>query len=162
MDTATMVPAEFETLYREHCDAVYRSAFRILGSAEDSEDILQTVFLRFLRRDPGQQHIDQPEYYLRRSAVNAALDLIRSRQAKSSPKLSLDDLHADPSQNPQQELRIRLRAALATLEPRWAEVFTLRYIEGFGNKEIAALLDMSQALVAVILFRSRQKLQKEL
>ena len=72
-----MVPAEFETLYREHSDAVYRSPFRILGSAEDAEDVLQTVFLRFLRRDPGQQQIDQPEYYLRRSAVNAALDRTR-------------------------------------------------------------------------------------
>ncbi len=157
-----MVPADFETLYRSYSDAVYRSAWRLLGNAEDAEDVLQTVFLRFLRRDASMGDVAEPEYYLRRSAVNAALDLIRSRQSKSSPKLSLDDLPTDPSQNAQQELAVRLRAALATLEPRWAEIFTLRYIEGFGNQEIAAQLGLSQALVAVILFRSRQKLQKEL
>jgi RNA polymerase sigma-70 factor (ECF subfamily) len=162
METATMVPAEFETLYRSYSDAVYRSAWRLLGNAEDAEDVLQTVFLRFLRREASLGEVAEPEYYLRRSAVNAALDLIRSRQAKNSPKLSLDDLRSEPSSAPQQELSLRLRAALATLDPRWAEIFTLRHIEGFGNKEIAAQLGLSQALVAVILFRSRQKLQKEL
>lgn len=157
-----MVSAEFESLYRAHSDAVYKSAWRVLGNAEDAEDVLQTVFLRFLRRDAGQGTVKQPEYYLRRAAVNAALDLIRSRRAKPSAELSLDDLEGEAGQKAQQELRMRLREALGRLEPRWAEVFALRYIEGFGNKEIAAQLDMSQALVAVILFRSRQKLQKEL
>ncbi len=157
-----MAPAEFEKLYRDYSDAVYRSAWRIVGNAADAEDILQTVFLRFLRRDSASSLVDQPEFYLRRSAVNAGLDLLRSRHTKSSPKLSLEDLHTDPAGQPQQELRARLRAALTTLDPRWAEIFTLRYVEGFGNKEIAATLDMSQALVAVILFRCRQKLQQEL
>lgn len=162
METATMLPADIDSLYKAHADAVYRSAWRLLGRAEDAEDVLQTVFLRFLRRDASRENVAEPEYYLRRSAVNAALDLLRSRQRTASPKLSLEDLKQDPSMAGQQELRESLRAALGRLDPKWAEIFTLRYIEGLGNQEIAKLLDMSQAMVAVTLFRCRQKLQQEL
>jgi RNA polymerase sigma-70 factor (ECF subfamily) len=157
-----MIPAEIDRLYRAHSDAVYRSAWRLLGRAEDAEDVLQTVFLRFLRRDASLGWVSEPEFYLRRSAVNTALDLIRSRKRSSAPKVSLEELPRDPASNSQEELRQSLREALASLDPRWAEIFALRYIEGFGNKEIAEQLDMSQAMVAVTLFRCRQKLQKEL
>lgn len=154
-----MVSPDFERVYRESSDAVYRSAFRILGNTEDAEDVLQTVFLRYLRRDPSLGIIDNAEPYLRRAAVNAALDLIRSRKTKLA---SLDAMTTEPSTGAQQELRSRLADALSRLDPKWAEMFVLRFVEGYGNKEIAQILDMSQTLVAVTLFRARQKLQNEI
>ena len=60
------------------------------------------------------------------------------------------------------ELRDSLRRALATLSPRTAEVFALRYFEGYKNQEIAQMLGMSQVQVAVLLFRTRKQLQKEI
>ncbi|MBM3760666.1 MAG: sigma-70 family RNA polymerase sigma factor [Acidobacteria bacterium] len=158
-DHEPMVSTEFERVYRESSDSVYRSAYRILGNAEDAEDVLQTVFLRFLRRDPSLGIIDQPEPYLRRAAVNAALDMIRSRKTKTS---SIEEMANEPSSNARQELNTRLRDALSRIDAKWAEMFVLRFIEGYGNKEIAKLLDMSETLVAVTLFRTRQKLQKEI
>ena len=41
-------------------------------------------------------------------------------------------------------------------------MFTLRYIEGLGNREIAALMGTSQAVVAVTLHQTRSKLKKRL
>jgi RNA polymerase sigma factor (sigma-70 family) len=52
--------------------------------------------------------------------------------------------------------------ALAQLKPRSAEIFALRFLEGFGNPEIARMLGISQVLVAVIVHRTRQQLRKEL
>ena len=60
------------------------------------------------------------------------------------------------------ELRDRVRAALADLNPRAAEIFILRYFEGYGNREIARLLNTSWSTIAVTLHRTRAKLQKEL
>jgi RNA polymerase sigma-70 factor, ECF subfamily len=159
MDHTPMVSADFERVYRESSEAVYRSAYRILGNSEDAEDVLQTVFLRFLRRDLSLGVVDKVEPYLRRAAVNAALDLIRGRKTKVS---SFEDLKQEPSSRAQQELSARLRDALARIDPKWAEMFLLRYVEGYGNKEIALMLDTSQTLVAVTLFRTRQKLQNEI
>jgi DNA-directed RNA polymerase specialized sigma24 family protein len=51
---------------------VFRTAWRVTGSAADAEDVLQTVFLRHLRRAaPGFDR--QPGNYLSRAAVTAAL-----------------------------------------------------------------------------------------
>jgi len=51
---------------------------------------------------------------------------------------------------------------LAQLKPRAAEIFTLRFLEGFTNPEIAKMLGVSQVLVAVTVYRARQQLQREL
>jgi RNA polymerase sigma-70 factor (ECF subfamily) len=56
----------------------------------------------------------------------------------------------------------RLRSALGELSPRAAEIFTLRYIEELDNREIAALMHTSQAVVAVTLHQVRSKLKKRL
>jgi len=159
LDHTPMVSTDFERVYRESSEAVYRSAYRILGNAEDAEDVLQTVFLRFLRRDSSLGIVDTPEPYLRRAAVNAALDVIRSRKTKTT---SIERLAKEPASKAQQELHSRLRDALSRIEPKWAEMFLLRFVEGYGNKEIAQILGMSQTLVAVTLFRARQKLQNEI
>jgi len=42
--------ADFERIYRELAPLVYRTAWSVLGSREDAEDVLQTVFLKLLRR----------------------------------------------------------------------------------------------------------------
>jgi RNA polymerase sigma-70 factor (ECF subfamily) len=60
---------------------VFRTAWRVTGSAADTEDVLQTVFLRLLRQGRDPASIGNLENYLARAAVNAALDLVRSRIA---------------------------------------------------------------------------------
>ena len=60
------------------------------------------------------------------------------------------------------ELRQALGQALAQLKPRPAEIFALRFLEGFSNPQIAQMLGISQVLVAVIVHRTRQQLRKEL
>ena len=51
---------------------------------------------------------------------------------------------------------------MSRLSPRQAEIFTLRYLEGLGNLEIAKMLGASQTSIAVLLHRARHRLQKEL
>src|SRR5258707_8846164 len=43
-------PEELEVFFREHHDQVFRTAYRVTGSPSDAEDVLQTVFLRLVRR----------------------------------------------------------------------------------------------------------------
>ena len=58
------------------------------------------------------------------------------------------------------ELRDSLRRALSKLPPRNAEMFAMRFFEGYTNPEIAKLLGISQVVVAVTLHRTRRRLQK--
>jgi len=159
-EPAIAIPDELERSFRAHHGLVFRTAYRITGNADDAEDVLQTVFLRLLRRSEGAEGVKSEESYLRRAAVNAALDILRSR--KSNPTVELMDLPGEPSHRETTELRRVLAQALAKLEPRSAEVFTLRFLEGFTNPEIATMLGISGVLVAVIVHRTRRQLRKEL
>jgi RNA polymerase sigma-70 factor, ECF subfamily len=157
-----------DLIFREHHATVFRAAYRVTGNASDAEDVLQTVFMRLLRRQPDAEAVGNMEGYLRRAAVNAALDLIRSRQA--APQVPLDDvaplLPENASLAPDRlhrstEIRHWLREAVARLSPRAAEMFALRFFEGRDNPEIAQALGTTPASVAVTLSRTRDRIQQE-
>jgi RNA polymerase sigma-70 factor (ECF subfamily) len=156
-DSVIAIPTELEQAYRAHHGLVFRTAYRITGNAADAEDVLQIVFLRLLRREPSGEAIESHEGYLRRAAINAALDVIRARQAERTVELTTDFGHDNTL-----ELRQALARAMAQLKPRPAEIFVLRFLEGFTNPQIAKMLGISQVLVAVVVHRTRQQLRKEL
>lgn len=153
-----------ERIFAEHKDLVFRAAYRVTGNSSDAEDVLQTVFLRLLRLEEPPE-IRHQRAYLHRAAVNASLDLLRAR--KDSQNLPLEDqpemagsASASSSQETS-ELRAWLRRALAKLNPRWAEMFVLRFIEDYSNREIARMLGTSAAVVAVALHQTRAQLRKD-
>jgi RNA polymerase sigma-70 factor, ECF subfamily len=163
-----VLPPDPDLIFREHHSAVFRAAYRVTGNASDAEDVLQTVFMRLLRRHPDAEAVGNMEGYLRRAAVNAALDLIRSRQA--TPQVPLEDVAAMLPENAplapdrlyrSTEIRHWLRQAVARLSPRAAEMFALRFFEGRDNPEIAQALGTTPASVAVTLSRTRDRIQQE-
>lgn len=172
-------PIDPAALYGAHHAAVFRAAYRITGQAEDAEDVLQTVFLKLIRNtEPAA--IEHPRAYLQRAAVNAAINLLRQRRRHPASHLESGagvsraaDLSPDdagdgpqPTAGPETmpdpgraELRERLRAALAELPPRVAEIFALRYVEGFSNRQIAELYATSESSIGVTLHRARRSLR---
>lgn len=155
-------------MYARHHDRVFQAAWRVTGNAADAEDVLQTVFLRVLRREDAVILDETAGAYLQRAAVNAAVDLIRRRRsAKADPleerEATLADTALDPSKAHEgAETEMLVRRALAGLTPRAAEIFVLRYFEGYGNREIARMLDTSWSTVAVTLHRARARVRKTL
>lgn len=155
---------ELEQVFVQHKDLVFKAAYRVTGNPGDAEDALQTVFLRLVRQEVWPDITNMPAY-LRRSAVNASLDILRRR--KEAQFSSLDD-ETDPVEavsaataGRSTELRDWLRHALARLNPRSAEMFVLRFIEDYSNREIAGMMKTSPAVVAVILHRTRTQLKKD-
>ena len=164
----TQTVTQLEQVFRAHNACVLKAAYRVTGSMSDAEDVLQSVFLRLARGTVDPDSISNLESYLRRSAVNAALDLIRSRGDREVvPVESADNLRSNCSISPERalsslEIKTSLRRELAKLNPRTAEMFALRYLEGLDNPEIAREMNTSQAVVAVTLHRARARLKKGL
>jgi RNA polymerase sigma-70 factor, ECF subfamily len=164
----THAATELEGVFRAHHARVLKAAYRVTGSMADAEDVAQSVFLRLARGDIDYRGIEHLESYLCRSAVNAALDIIRARGHRENvPVETADELQASPGVSPERahssrEIRNRLRLGLAKLSPRAAEMFALRYFEGLDNPEIAQMMRTSQAVVAITLHRTRARLKKEL
>jgi len=159
---------DLEQAFRDHKDVVFRSAYRVTGNASDAEDVLQTVFLK-LARQGRLSEVKNARAYLCRAAVNAALDLLRTR--KDAQTISMDDedeagtAEAVMSKDigpGSDDLRQWLRQRLSLLNPKWAEMFVLRFIEEYSNREIAAAMNTSPAVVAVVLHRTRSQLKKDI
>jgi RNA polymerase sigma-70 factor (ECF subfamily) len=162
-------PQGVEALFREHHDQVFRAAYRVTGSAVDAEDVLQTVFLRLVRRKEKLDLSPSPGSYLHRAAVNASLDLLRSRTRSRS--VSIEEVAPaateSPEPNPEvqqldRELQTQIRRSIATLGPKAAEIIVLKYFEGHSNLEIAEMLGTSQMVIGVLLHRARTRLRKEI
>lgn len=165
----TQPPGELESLFQTHHGRVFRTAHRITGSAADAEDVLQTVFLRLIK---GQEHYDlsqNAEAYLARAAINASLDLLRSRTR--AKLVGLDDVDSESlassrrspeGEQSDRELQTLIRHAVARLGETAGEMFVLRYYEGHDNQEIARLMNTSPLVVGVTLHRARTKLKKEI
>jgi RNA polymerase sigma-70 factor, ECF subfamily len=168
MEPADASAADLEQVFREHHAAVFRAAYRVTGNAGDAEDVLQTVFLRLLKRDAEAQPVGNMASFLYRSAVNAALDLMRSRHhVRDIPLDELEPVLAEPAhRGPDRlqssgEIREWLRGALARLNPRIAQMVVLKFLEGKENPEIARILDTTPGTVAVTISRTRDRLEKE-
>jgi RNA polymerase sigma-70 factor (ECF subfamily) len=161
-----VLPTDIDRLYREHHAMILRTAFRITRNMRDAEDVLHSLFLRLIEREAGPDPGTNPGPYLHRAAVNLSLDLLRKRRrgaaleampaGRGSGESQPDELSA------RAELGDRLRAAIARLSPRGAEVFVLRHVEGYTNAEIAQMLGLSWGVVAVTLLRARRRLQKDM
>lgn len=160
---------ELERIFREHHGQVFGTAYRVTGSAQDAEDVLQTVFLRLLRRQGELDLSPSPGSYLHRAAVNASLDLLKSRARSGS--IPLDELpeptaeggDATPERRQRdREIRRSLRQAILSLGPKGAEVFTMRFLDDTPNREIAKTLGMTATAVGVALHRARNQVKQEL
>jgi len=162
--TLRQLPEEFEVIFREHSEFVYRTAYRVTGSAEDAEDVMQTLFLKLLRSPLPPEIQQKPRAYLYRAAVNTALNVVRSR--KNQVLTDRSDVlepsvpwqHSDRESDNQECLRM----ALADLKPKAAEIFILRYVHGYSDAEIGALLGTSRGTIAISLFRTRSRLRKSI
>jgi RNA polymerase sigma factor (sigma-70 family) len=162
--TSEPAAQELEEVFREHARLVYRTAYSVTGSAQDAEDVVQTLFLQLLRRGFPPGFAENPQAYLYRAAVNVSLNAVKSRQrhARNTERLepALEGLLAATAPDPETDLQERLVQAIAQLKPRAVEMLILRYEHNCSEAEIGKLLGTSRGVVAVTLFRARARLKK--
>src|SRR5678816_3772470 len=161
-ETRTALPEEFERLYQEHAAFVYRTALRITRNAEEAEDIVQTIFLRLLRRESSGDVHQRPRAYFYRAAVNAALDAIELRRNRSTitDVREIEATLHSPDSHAKEKLHHQLHKAIAELNPASAEILILRYMHNYSDATIARMLGKSRGVVAVTLYRARARLKK--
>ena len=158
----TPIIRELESIFQAHYRMTYRTAYAITGSSADAEDVVQTIFLRLIRREFPPDLIKKPAAYLYRAAVNLSLNTIRGRKRSIvSGVAALPDTRPVLSESDSaEEIHRRLYEAVAELTPESAQILILRYVHEYSAAEIAKLLGTSRGTIAVSLYRSRTRLRK--
>lgn len=157
-----MKQQEFEKLFSEHREMVYRAAYSVTGNKHDAEDILQDLFLKLIDHRLTLEFTANPAGYLYRAAINEARQRFRKRRRQNETDEGLEPLRDSASDGDQREkdMRERLLEAIAQLEPEHAEMLVLWADQGYTDAEIASMLGKTRGAVAVTLHRARARLKE--
>ena len=155
----------FEELYRQHAGRLYNLAFRMTGTAEEAEDLLQDVFLHAHRKLGSFRGESSLGTWLYRLGMNQCLDYLRGRQVKMGRATDSldDDAAAEPAARapsvPTAISRLDLDRAIAKLPEGCRAVFLLHDVEGFDHSEVAAVLGISEGTSKSQVHKARVKLR---
>ncbi|HEX8889073.1 MAG TPA: RNA polymerase sigma factor [Pyrinomonadaceae bacterium] len=160
--------AAFLELYERHRDAVFRFAYRMLGSTELAEDVTHDCFLSLLKhpmRFEGTR--SSLKTYLLAAARNLSMKQFRSVRGEDA----LEDLTTEPSvperRGPlhrllDEELGRAVRHAIESLAPLQREALILFEYEEMSLAEIAEIVGTDTGTVKARLHRARQSLKRQL
>ncbi len=141
-----------------YADLVRRVCMIHLKNHADTEDIFQTVFLKYVTGTTEFESEEHEKAWIIRVTINACKDLLRS--FFRSRTVSLDDLLEQPDQVPEDHREV-LEAVLA-LPDKYRDVVYLHYYEGYTAPEIGTILHKNPNTVYTLLTRARDELRKML
>jgi RNA polymerase sigma-70 factor (ECF subfamily) len=155
----------FEELYRQHAGRLYGLVLRMVGSAQEADDLLQEVFLHIHRKLGSFRGDSSLGTWLYRLGMNHCLDHLRGRQARMGRATdSLDEEGmAEPAAPapvvPTAISRMDLERAIARLPEGCRAAFLLHDVEGFEHNEVARILGVSEGTSKSQVHKARMKLR---
>lgn len=172
---------DFEEIYTTFHPKILGYLSRMLGGNE-AEDLTQEVFVKVdkaLKEFRGEARVST---WIYRIATNAALDRLRSSSFKQKEKECMPGDSSDESMTEtedmdvwtgekkpgaeqqliRQEMNRCIRNYIEQLPEDYGTVLVLSEVEGFKNREIAEILEVSLATVKIRLHRARARLKESL
>ena len=164
----------FNELYRQYYLSL-RSYAELFLDEEESEDVVQDVFLNVWLRREGLDDSQSLQGYLLRSVYNSSLNVLkkkgRSNDYRSVYEQEIEEIgykYYDPDANDvirklyNQDLRAEINAAINSLPARCREVFTLSYLHDIPSKEISLQLGISLSTVDNHIYSALKLLREKL
>lgn len=154
----------FDALTRQYSGMLYRHIYRMVGNAEDAQDLLQEVLLLIYRKLHTYKGDASLKNWLYRIASNRTIDFLRRKARRPETDIP-EDLasSADPlSFTRRLQTRSRLAEALATLSEEYRQIVIMKEIDGFTFREIATILDIPENTAKTRLYASLRKLKEHL
>ena len=137
--------------FQKHSDMVYRLAVARVKNKYDADDILQEVFLRFIRCKDNVENDEHLKALLIHITINCSKSMLTSswfkRTEPLSESLSVSDEYSDT-------LDVVMR-----LPQKYRTVIHMHYYMGYSVEEIAVILKSKPSTVKSWLHRARQKLK---
>lgn len=148
-----MDQAAFKAFYQKTAPRLRAYIARNCGSIDSADDILQEVFLRFLRI---QKEMDEHSMraYLYRTTDSLIVDNWRRRQREMAGNIQLPLRGERPGCDMHDDVKI----LFSQLKPPQRSLLWLAYVEGCDHREIAAAAGLKEGSVRVLLFMARKAL----
>ena len=162
MTSATVEHAERFTLLRP---LLFTIAYEILGSATESDDVLQESYLRWAEVDLAE--VRDTKSYLAQLVTRQSLNTLRAESRRREDyigpwlpePLLVTDQDASADVVLAESVSMAMMVVLETLSPDERAVFVLREVFGFSHDEIASAVGKSAAAVRQMAHRAREHVQ---
>lgn len=155
----------FRELVERYTGTVFRRAFRLVGSAEDAEEVVQDVFLRVFRSIKRFRPEQPLEHWLLTITTNSARNLLRTRFREARRRTGYSDFlrASGPGPGPADNRRSAvLERAMGALDPTTRLAIVLRVLEEQTYQEISAQLGLGESAVKMRVRRGLDQLRKRL
>ncbi len=153
-----MNESAFDEAYEKYGKMLYRIAFLYLGNAEDAEDALQEVFIKYLYNSKPFKDEGNEKAWLIKVTQNKCKDILKSG-ARNNLSLDSLDLAEEQSNN---DLKLDIAARVAALPLKYKEAVILYYYNGYSVSVIAHILKTGKSAVKMRLSRGRELLKLDL
>lgn len=140
----------------KYADMVRRICFLHLKNEQDTEDIFQEVFLKYILYPGAFESETHERAWLVRVSINACTDLRRNLLRRSVVPL---ELISETAFVQDEEDHSQVLEAVLSLPPKYRDVVYLHYYEGYSLKEVAELLRKKENTVYSLLSRARGQLK---
>ncbi len=140
--------------FKKYSDMVYRLAFARVKNKYDADDILQEVFLRFIKCKDKVNNDEHVKALLIRITINCSKSMLSSSWFKRTEPLSEHLSVSDPS--------FDTLDAVLRLPQKYRTVIHLHYYMGYSVDEIATILKSKPSTVKSQLHRARKMLKIDL
>ena len=142
----------------QYADTVRRICMVHLKNYTDTEDVFQTVFLKYVQSAIQFESDEHERAWLIRVTINACKDLLKSLFHRRT--VPLDEILEQPTE--MREDHKEVLEAVLSLPQKYREVVYLHYYEGYTAPEIGKILGKKANTVYTLLTRSRQLLREKL
>ncbi len=158
-----------EILYRENYKMIFSLAFKITGSKEDAEEILQETFLKAIKKINkfNLQENGSLKSWLLKICSNLSIDYLRKRRIKNIFLMNIfrsekANYYSSREINDNANLKESFEYAISKLSPKQRIAFILKHLEGYSLKEISKIMGVSENTTKEHLKRSVTKIKKYL
>lgn len=164
--------AAFEELYHKYVRKVYNLVYRMVGSAQEAEEVTQEVFYQACKNLAGFQGRSRFYTWIFRIATNVALQYAK-KQSRRRRDTSFDeaiDAHRTPAgtapgTDPEKEVQSRslyraLDLAVRRLPPNQRAVMILGPIQGHTYDQMALILGTNEEVIKGRLHRARENIRE--
>ena len=150
---------DFKIKYDLYKDTIYRIAYTYVHNHQDSEDVLQEVFIKYLNSNDLFESLDNEKYWLIRVTTNICKNKVTSFWNK---KIIINENVIDVAQNKDETEKARIYSILTNLPNKYKDPLVLYYYEDFKIEEIAKILKKTTSCIKKRLERGRQMIKKEI
>jgi RNA polymerase sigma-70 factor (ECF subfamily) len=150
----------FEALVRQYFRAAYAVALAVVRNPAEAEDLTQEAFLVAFEQLHTCREPERFAHWLFQVVRNRAKNRASQTRGRERALQALPEAGSDEQLVSNTGLKARLLAALDHVSEVQREVVLLHDLEGFTHGEIAAALDLSEAMSRQHLFQARKKLRE--